>query len=195
LSARLFVALELPADVRAQLAEFGRASAGRDQALRPVARDALHLTLAFLGHRALDEVDPAREAVRAVAGTPAPVLALGEVLWLAPRRPHVLTVALDDADGALGALGALHAELVGGLVAALPWQPEARPFRPHVTVARVRRDWRPRMRELPEAPRARFTPEAVVLFRSHLGGGPVRYEPLERAELGARSTSSSWPPP
>jgi 2'-5' RNA ligase len=192
LSARLFAALELPADVRAQLGEFGRAAAAHDQALRPVAREALHLTLAFLGHRALDEVDPAREAVRAVAGTPAPALALGEVLWLAPRRPRVLTVALEDADEALAAL---HAQVVSGLVAALPWQPEARPFRPHVTVARVRRDWRPRMRELPDAPRARFAPEAVVLFRSHLGGGPVRYEPLERAELGAPSTSSSWPPP
>ena len=192
MSARLFAALELPADVRTQLAEFGRAAAGHDQALRPVARDALHLTLAFLGHRALDEVDPAREAVRAVAGTPAPALALGEVLWLAPRRPHVLTIALEDSGGALGAL---HAGVVAQLTAALPWEPEARPFRPHVTVARVRRDWRPRMRELPEAPRARFTPAAVVLFRSHLGGGPVRYEPLERAELGARSTSSSWPPP
>jgi 2'-5' RNA ligase len=192
LSARLFAALELPADVRAQLAEFGGAAAGRDQALRPVARDALHLTLAFLGHRALDEVDPAREAVRALAGAPAPVLALGGALWLAPRRPHVLTIALEDAGGALGAL---HAGVVAQLSAALPWEPEARPFHPHVTVARVRRDGRPRMRELPEAPRARFTPEAVVLFRSHLGGGPVRYEPLERVELGARSTSSSWPPP
>jgi RNA 2',3'-cyclic 3'-phosphodiesterase len=182
LSARLFAALELPADVRAQLAEFGGAAAGHDQALRPTRRDALHLTLAFLGHRALDEVDPAREAVRAVAGTPAPTLALGGALWLAPRRPHVLTVALEDAGGALEAL---HAAVVAQLSAALPWEPEARPFRPHVTVARVRRDWRPGMRELPEAPRARFTPEAVVLFRSHLGGGPVRYEPLERAELGA----------
>jgi 2'-5' RNA ligase len=81
-------------------------------------------------------------------------------------------------------LGALRATIVARLADALPWEPEARPFRAHVTVARVRRDWRPRVDDLPEAPRATFTAGAVVLFRSHLGGsGPSRYEALERAEL------------
>ena len=83
MSARLFAALELPADVRAGLAAFGREAAAHDRALRPTREDALHLTLAFLGHRALDEIDPAREAVRGVAGAPAPVLTLAEPLWLA----------------------------------------------------------------------------------------------------------------
>jgi 2'-5' RNA ligase len=187
-SARLFVALELPADVRAGLAAFGRAAAENDRALRPSRQDALHLTLAFLGHRALDEIEPARAVVRGVAGSPAPVLTLAGALWLAPRRPHVLTVGLADADGVLNAL---QATIVAHLADALPWQPEARPFRAHVTVARVRRDWRPRVDELPDAPQAAFTAEAVVLFRSHLGGrGPSRYEALERAELASSSASS-----
>jgi 2'-5' RNA ligase len=117
-----------------------------------------------------------------VAGSPAPVLSLADPLWLAPRRPHVLTVALQDADGVLGAL---QAAVVERLADALPWQPETRPFRAHITVARVRREWRPRVDELPAAPEATFTAGAVVLFRSHLGGrGPARYEALERAELG-----------
>jgi 2'-5' RNA ligase len=83
--------------------------------------------------------------------------------------------------------------MVERLAGALPWQPEARPFRAHVTVARVRREWRPRVDELPQAPQASFTAGAVVLFRSHLGGGgPSRYEALERADLG--SSSASAPP-
>ena len=180
MSARLFAALEVPADVRAQLAAFGRAAAERDGALRPVAADALHLTLAFLGHRALEEIDPAREAIRGVR-SPAPALALGDPLWLAPRRPHVLTVALEDAGGVLAAL---QAQVVARLTAALPWEPESRPFRPHATVARVRRGWRPRRGDLPDAPRAAFAGDAVVLFRSHLGGrAPARYEALERVSL------------
>jgi RNA 2',3'-cyclic 3'-phosphodiesterase len=181
MSARLFAALELPAEVRRELASFGREAAAHDRALRPAREDALHLTLAFLGHRALDEIDPAREAVRSVADLTAPVLTLGDPLWLAPRRPHVLTVALEDADGALGAL---REAVVERLADALPWEPEARPFRPHITVARVRREWRPRLDQLPEPPRATFTADAVVLFRSHLGGGgPTRHEPLEHAAL------------
>ena len=180
MSARLFAALELPDPVRDALGAFGRAAAADDFALRAVGDDALHVTLAFLGHRALDEVDPARAAVRGVRSGALP-LALGDVLWLAPRRPHVLTVALEDADGALAAL---QAQVVLRLAEALPWEPEKRAFRPHVTVARVRRGWRPRLRDLPDAPRAAFVADAVVLFRSHLGGrNPARYEALERVEL------------
>jgi 2'-5' RNA ligase len=178
-TARLFVALELPVAVRAQLAEFGRAAAERDDALRPVAEEAMHLTLAFLGHRPEEEVDAARAAVCAVQGV-APALALAEPLWLAPRRPHVLTVGLEDGDGTLAAL---WAEVVDQLSGALAWEPEGRPFRPHVTVARVRRGARPRTRDLPQPPQARFAGEAVVLYRSHLGGGPARYEALEELAL------------
>jgi 2'-5' RNA ligase len=182
-SARLFAALELPAAVRVELAAFGRAAAAVDGALRPVGTDALHLTLAFLGHRALDEVDPAREAVRGVRSA-APALTLGEPLWLAPRRPRVLTVALQESGGVLVGL---QAQVVSALAAALPWEPETRPFRPHITVARVRHGWRPRTDSLPDAPSATFAAEAVVLFQSHLGGrGPARYEPLERVSLSSQ---------
>jgi 2'-5' RNA ligase len=180
-TARLFVAFELPAPVRAQLAAFGRAAAERDEALRPVGEDALHLTLAFLGHRPEGEIGPAAAAVRGVQAV-APALALGEPLWLSPRRPHVLTVALEDEDGTLGAL---RADVVERLTGALEWEPESRPFRPHITVARVRRGGRPRVGDLPDAPQASFPGEAVVLYRSRLGSGPARYEPLERVALAA----------
>ena len=63
-SARLFAALDLPGPVRDALGAFGRAAAADDFALRAVRDDALHVTLAFLGHRALDDIEPAREAVR-----------------------------------------------------------------------------------------------------------------------------------
>ena len=181
MSARLFAALELPAPVRDALGAFGRAAAADDFALRAVRDDALHVTLAFLGHRALDDIDPAREAVREVAA-PVPDLALGDALWLAPRRPHVLTVEVADGTGALLAL---QEHVVAALVEAVGYEPDRRRFRPHVTVARVRRGAAPRQRGLPDAPSASFAGEAVTLYRSWLGGGPVRYEALERVPLGS----------
>ena len=181
MSARLFAALELPAPVRGALGAFGRAAAADDFALRAVRDDALHVTLAFLGHRALDDIDPAREAVRAVAA-PVPDLSLGAALWLAPRRPHVLTVEVADATGALLAL---QERVVAALVEAVGYEPDRRRFRPHVTVARVRRGARPG-RDLPAPPQATFAAEAVTLFRSHLGGGPARYEALERLALSSQ---------
>jgi 2'-5' RNA ligase len=178
-SARLFAALELPAPVRAALGEFGRTAAGDDFALRAVRDDALHVTLAFLGHRSLDDIEPACEAVRSAAAA-VESLSLGDALWLAPRRPHVLTVEVVDAEGALHAL---QERVVAALVDAIGYEPERRRFRPHVTVARVRRGAAPRRGGLPDAPRASFAGEAVVLFRSWLGGGPARYEAMERVAL------------
>jgi 2'-5' RNA ligase len=179
-SARLFAALELPIDVRAALGAFGRAAADGDFALRAVSDDALHVTLAFLGHRPLDDIAPAAEAVRSAVDGPVAALSLGDPLWLAPRRPHVLTVEVVDGDGELIAL---QERVVAALVDATGYQRDRRRFRPHVPVARVRHGAAPRRRGLPEGPRAAFAGEAVVLYRSWLGGGPARYEALERVAL------------
>ena len=179
MSARLFAALELPSPVRDALGAFGRAAAEDDFALRAVRDDALHVTLAFLGHRALDDIDPAREAVRSVA-SPVAELSLGDAVWLAPRRPHVLTVSVVDPQGALSAL---QERVVAALVDAVGYEPDRRRFRPHVTVARVRHGARPRRRGLPDTPEASFAGEALTLYRSWLGGGPARYEALERVAL------------
>jgi 2'-5' RNA ligase len=181
MSARLFAALDLPAGVRDQLGAYGRAAAADDFALRPVRDDALHVTLAFLGHRALDDIEPAREAIRAAAGPVNAVpLALGAALWLSPRRPHVLTIELEDPTGALARL---QAGVTEALVDAVGYAPERRRFRPHVTVARVRHGATPRRSGLPDAPSAAFAGEAVTLYRSHLGGGPARDAALERVDL------------
>jgi 2'-5' RNA ligase len=49
---RLFVALDLPTDVRGRLAQWRDALIAGRADLRPVAEQALHVTLAFLGYRA-----------------------------------------------------------------------------------------------------------------------------------------------
>jgi 2'-5' RNA ligase len=177
---RLFVALELPGDVRAALAAWGARAAAADPALRAVGEDALHLTLAFLGERGEDDVEPLRRVVRACAA-PVAALSLGEGLWLAPRRPQVLTVAVEDGDGALARV---QAAVVRALAAAVGFEAEARLFRPHVTVARVRRGERPRRSRVPAMPAtSTFAGEALSLMRSRLGRGPARYEALERVLL------------
>jgi 2'-5' RNA ligase len=170
---RLFVALELPPGVREALAGWAREATGGDPALRLVGEDALHVTLAFLGEREPGEVAALTTVVQE-AGPPANGLTTGDVLWLAPRRPHVLTVSVDDP---AGELAALHAAVWRGL-AALGFTPEQRAFRPHVTVARVRRGAGAPRRRIAAAPRLPFDGAAVSLMRSHTGAGPARYEVL-----------------
>ena len=102
MSSRLFVALDLPEPARAALVAFRTAVA--DPALwRPVPDEALHLTLAFLGHR--PEADVERIAAL-LKGAPvnAPRLTLGRALGLPLKRPRVLTAAIVDHDGTLTGL-------------------------------------------------------------------------------------------
>lgn len=186
---RLFVALQLPGEVRDALAAWGARVTGDDPALRLVGPEALHLTLAFLGVRSAADVGPAADAAAgAVAGGAWPgALGLGDALWLAPRRPHVLTVGVDDLDGALGAL---QGRLVAALERELGWEPERRPFLAHVTVARVRRGRVPRGYDVPEPPQpGPFAAGGVAVMRSELGAGGARYEALAAVGPGGAGTA------
>jgi len=183
MSARLFVAVEVGEEDRAALTAWASAAVGADQGMRVVDAAQVHLTLAFLGHRPLDEIEPLAALVAGFAGLAAPALRTAGALWLSPRRPHVLTVAVDDVTGALAEL---HDRLWAALEE-LGHEREHRRLRPHLTVARVRRGWTAPGHALPEAPARPLSASGVALFRSWLGGGPARYEALERAPFSAVS--------
>ena len=174
---RLFVALDLPDAVRDALAAAGQAADG--DVWRPVRPEALHITLAFLGARPPGDVEKIAPVV--LAESVAPPLTLGDVLLLPPRRARVLTVEVH------GPLAELQARVSAGLAAAGVYTPERRPFRAHVTIARLR----PRVRAPREAPLALeplvFTGQAVTLYVSRLHPHGARYESLIRAPLRVRS--------
>jgi 2'-5' RNA ligase len=213
-NARLFVALELPAHVRAELLRWARAAtrvAARAGGLRVLDGEALHLTLCFLGSRPLAEVDDLAEALReAAAGGFAEreevaggelQLELGAPLWLPPRRPLALAIEVHDlgrgsvageqprgghahaTSSATSRLAGLQARVSAALAEVSEWEPQRRRFRPHITVARVRRGAAPRRRELEPTPQLRFAATALVLYRSHLLREAAEYEALARVEL------------
>jgi 2'-5' RNA ligase len=65
--------------------------------------------------------------------------------------------------------------------------PEARPFRPHVTVARARQPARVAAKALDIPPLDRdVSIDAVTVFRSHLNSPHPRYEPIARLGLQGR---------
>jgi 2'-5' RNA ligase len=182
-SARLFIAVSLGDEDRRTLIAWAREAVGGDRGMRVVAAEQVHLTLAFLGHRPFDDVGPLSELVEDFSGWPAPALSTGAALWLSPRRPHVLTVAVNDADDALQSL---HASVWDGLED-LGFEREERRFRPHLTVARVRHGWTPPGAALPPTPALDLDVRGVTLMRSYLGGGPARYEALTSASFGPGS--------
>ncbi len=178
--ARLFVALELPDEVRSSLAAWARRARRGRAAVRLVDSEMLHVTLCFLGSRALDEVDVLADAVAGCARAVGE-LSLGAPLWLPTRRPRVLAVEVHDGTGALGEL---QATLAAALAEAVGWEPDKRRFRPHVTVARMRQGAAPRERELEPTPALRFQGQALTLYRSFLSPSGSVYQPLEQVELG-----------
>jgi RNA 2',3'-cyclic 3'-phosphodiesterase len=177
--ARLFVALDLPAPVRAELAAWAHDAVGAADAIRLLPQESLHVTLCFLGWCELAEAQAIGDAALACARA-VPRLSTGGAAWLPPRRPGVFVVDLVDPDGALAQMQTCVAEQ---LVAAAGHEPETRPFRPHVTVARLRRGSRRPIRDCPDPPALSFAGESLTLYRSQLRREGARYEPLARAAL------------
>jgi 2'-5' RNA ligase len=188
---RLFFAVPIPEAARAQIGELiGRVqtSVGDGNArIRWVRVDGLHLTLRFLGPTPDSYQVPLEAAADALAracepfevalggGGAFPSLAQPRSLWIGVTTGADGLAAL--ADGLTAAAGEC------GLVI------DTRRFTPHLTIART-----DGLRLGPAAAQAleqaangldvRFTVDRVFLFRSLLGHGPARYEPLHEARLG-----------
>jgi 2'-5' RNA ligase len=174
---RLFVALDLPAEVRAGLAAWADGAAPAE--VRRVPADNLHVTLAFLGARGGDTAAAVRALLPELA-RPLPQLRTAGALWLPSRRPGVLTVALEEEP----ALTGLQADLVAALAAAIGFDPEHRRFRPHVTVGRVARGTRIDTRRVLEPPPALgFQAHGLTLYRSRTTPDGARYDRMGAVEL------------
>jgi len=184
--ARLFLALDLPAETRDALVEWrAGALADRDD-LRPVAPEALHVTLVFLGYRYEKDIPSiASAAFGAVRALPPCPLEPAGVVPVPPRgSARLFALDLHDPEGACGAVQLAASD---ALAAERFYKPEKRPFWPHVTLARVKRGIRraPPLAEESDRPSlAPFTADAVTLYRSILRREGARYEALERLTLG-----------
>ena len=184
--ARLFVALDLPGRVREGIVAWGR-TALADPALRPVALESLHVTLAFLDWTAEKEIPRLAEIVAAAAG-PAPRLRLEDPVPRPERgRPRLFALPAPS-PGAVE----LQTGLSKRFVEARLYEPEKRPFWPHMTVARVRREERGSKRPAPVAKPPGALPKTLLqevscvrmtLYRSDLKPRGAQYTPLAQVDL------------
>lgn len=131
---RLFLAINLPAEVRGALDVAMRPLREAAPRLKWVAADRVHLTVRFLGEQPIERLPAIRAAVdTATAGHAEVPLALGglgafpnfrraRVVWLGVAPDPRLELLHHDVEDACVGLGL---------------EPEGRAFRPHVTLARV----------------------------------------------------------
>lgn len=206
-SARLFIALDLPIELRLELSAWARLALraaaasppapsarnqrrGRPLSRRPVGRahgirtidpESMHVTLSFLGSRPIEQVQPLCRLIESLQQPAIGEVSLGAPLWLPTRHPRAVAVELHDDSGGLQELHrAVDSDLrATGLASDAPTRGSGhRAFRPHVTVARLRQGAVPSERMLEPTPRRAFRPQRLVLYRSWLSPEGASYEAL-----------------
>lgn len=196
---RTFIAIELPVDVRARVAQHiaclrrelpgVRASWSRE--------DNLHLTLKFLGNVPVADIPKVSDAVASATESVSSFeLTFSDCGAFPPHgRPSVLWIGA----GSAGILPASPAQLptpselarlynsIETELAEAGFPRESRPFHPHLTIARLRQSQG--ARQLAELHKSRgFTPigfdvSEVVVFRSELLKDGSKHTAISRHEL------------
>ncbi|MCW5873344.1 MAG: RNA 2',3'-cyclic phosphodiesterase [Anaerolineales bacterium] len=186
---RAFIAFELPESLRAELtalsASLQRALAGVP--LRWVPPRNMHLTLKFLGELERSQAAAFGAALERIASQHTALDVRLSELGVFPniQRPRVLWVGL-QAPAALDQI----ASQVEQAAQAQGFAPEPRPFTPHLTLARTRREAAPSQLAGVQAalaaqavPALRAGLSELVLFESQLKAGSAVYNPLVRISL------------
>jgi len=183
---RLFAALPVGGDARAELERILAAFRRTDWPVKWVREGGLHVTLKFFGEVAPERLAPIRDALAAAErGTPAlpftptelgafPSLQRARVLWAGYQTEPALELLVHRVEQATEPLG---------------FPGEGRPFRAHVTLGRVREGSRlPRegMGALEGAVlKAGFTADRLVLYQSRPGPAGTTYDELDSFPLAS----------
>ena len=186
---RAFIAVEIDSAVREALGGAQDILRQADARVGWVAPRNIHCTLAFLGDIFSGQIGPAGEALKRAAGRAAPfsldVNGLG--FFGSPHSPRVIWAGIGgDATPLCKLQGDLSVEL-----AAAGLQPDAKPFKPHLTIGRVRssRNAPTLVRLLEEHKSKRFgalTVTRIVLMQSVLNAGGPEYKLIAAADFGGR---------
>jgi 2'-5' RNA ligase len=128
-----------------------------------------------------------------LARTPFEVRAVGMGAFPDEERPRVLWVGLADESGALQALAADVERWMTGL----GFAPETRPFRPHLTLGRVKEGHASvaaALQPFRETVFGTSTIRDVTLYESRLRARGAEYVVLKRAVIGAPPPERPRPP-
>jgi 2'-5' RNA ligase len=189
---RAFIAIELPAEVRARLGEL---SEKLQRSLPPVIRwvpaNNIHLTLKFLGDTSPTNLEFLAKIMAAEAARRScfefTIGGLGTFPSI--RRPRVIWVGVQAPRELDHLQRAIEAE-----APRLGYSPDGRPFSPHLTLGRVNQNASPEdvrkisdlILKYPHKNLGSVCVEQVVLFRSDLSQKGATYVPLATAKMGKR---------
>lgn len=187
-SMRLFAAIPLPAADQHRIAEYCRTIAPLFVSARPswVPEENLHLTLHFFG-----ELDPRVAATlqnlleAEAANCPPLTLRIGNLSVLpSVRAPRVLYLHthIEPAPPLFSLIDRLR--IIASEIGA---ETDSRPWKAHLTLARLKEPWIPELSSLPAVPDISFTSNAFELMQSRLTRGGAMYSCVRRYTFLASS--------
>ena len=181
---RLFAAVPIPDPARTQIIDLLTNLRSGDWPVRWVHDEGLHLTLKFFGsvaERTAEALVPALATASDGMGA-IPISCAGIGSFPPGQRAKVIWLGID----APGALELLQ-DAVERACVPLGFPVEGRPFRPHITLGRVKNEEKlpPRALETIETtPEVPFLAERLVLFQSQPGRGGSVYREFHSFSLG-----------
>ena len=188
---RSFIALEVPQPLRAKLDEVQRELKRADADVRWVRPESIHLTLKFLGSVTGEELEK-------LAGVIAPIVSLwmpfevrlyGLGCFPSSRNPRIVWVGIEPG----GVEASSLQKAVENQAADVGFPPETRPFKPHLTLGRVRSSrGKGSLAQAVENHRdveiGSFRVNEVYLFKSELKPSGAVYTKLQTFPMGKSGT-------
>jgi 2'-5' RNA ligase len=182
---RLFIALDIPGEIRARLADYMDRVRRYAPGVRWPRVEGLHVTLKFIGEVKDEKVEAIKKALATVHATPFEV-AFGEVGFFPnPKSPRVFWAGVEGGE----ALPTL-ARAVDDSVAQLGIEREQKPYHPHLTLARAATKDPHSLKGLVPLLTAEAAPQFGTmtarefwLYRSQPGPGGSKYTRLQRYGL------------
>jgi 2'-5' RNA ligase len=189
---RTFIAVEFSTQTRTELGRLTQrlAQAGPERSVTWVKPEAMHLTLKFLGETLPDQLPAIQAALDGVASKQASFTVTTNGLGCFPtmKKPRVIWVGF--AKDEVARLGDLN-RAVEAAIAPLGFPTEARPFSPHLTLGRVRKEASPavaaRVGEavgaVKDVPRLADSIQAILFIKSELKPSGPEYTVLYHTGL------------
>ncbi|MFH1671599.1 MAG: RNA 2',3'-cyclic phosphodiesterase [Candidatus Portnoybacteria bacterium] len=180
---RIFVAVNLPEAVKNKLSGYGEK--WPELPAKWTKKDNLHITLAFLGYVAEDDLMAVLKEVKNITSEIQPFsITLNQVIYAPPGKSPPRMIWAEGKESIL--LGKLQKELGEALLNVNP--KGLRPYSPHITLARIK-PWQFKTMEPEERPEIKeeinisFDVESIEVMESCLKRGGPDYAVLESFSL------------
>ena len=184
---RCFLAIELPNSVQKKIEEVQKDLKTSHADVKWVHPENIHLTLKFFGNIEESKVEPILQSIGGlIQGTlPFSMKVQGIGAFPHSKNPRVIWMGLIDGKEVL----ATFQKELEGILEKIGFDPEGRPFQPHLTIGRVRTsrgkdDLIGKMEKHREEEFGDIEVGEIILFKSELKPtGPI-YTPLRKLKLG-----------